>query len=140
MTRRTAICSPIRVRAYSHGCMRVQNPVKFAGVLLGHDKGWSQEKVDAFVPGGRSADITLTTPIPVHLTYFTASADESGKLTLHGDIYGMDSRVASAIAGKPVALAAAKVSYQAAPARPARVGSAAREGHVWTPATGLSSN
>jgi murein L,D-transpeptidase YcbB/YkuD len=122
------------VRAYSHGCMRVQNPLKLAGVLLGHDKGWSQAKVDAFVPGGRSADITLTTPIPVHLTYFTATADDAGKVTLHGDIYGMDARVGAALLGKPVALAAAKPASQpAASPRPVRT-AAGTTPRVTTPA------
>lgn len=95
------------VRAYSHGCMRVQNPLKLAEVILGHDKGWNGDRVRAAVSSGRSSDITLSTPVPVHLLYFTATADETGKLTLHGDIYGQDQRVATALAGKPVQLASA---------------------------------
>lgn len=132
------------VRAYSHGCMRVQNPVRFAAVLLGHDKGWSEEKVQAFVPGGRSADITLTTPIPVHLTYFTASVDESGKVQMHGDIYGSDARIASALAGKPVALAAAvKLAAQPTTAsRSIRTATGATRVGVpaWSPWPALSAN
>ena len=88
--------------------MRVQNPVHLAEVILEHDKGWSAEKVRSFVPGGRSADITLTTPVPVHLTYFTAAVDDNGVLHNFGDLYGMDSRVATALASKPVALASVK--------------------------------
>jgi murein L,D-transpeptidase YcbB/YkuD len=101
------------VRAYSHGCMRVQNPMALAEVILAHDKGWSSERVRGHVGSGRTSDITLTTPVPVHLTYFTASADETGKLTLHGDVYGMDGRVATALAGKPIALAAASAEAPA---------------------------
>lgn len=106
-------------RAFSHGCMRVQNPIHLAEVILANDKGWSAEKVRSFVPGGRTADVTLATPVPVHLTYFTATVDDAGALHMHGDIYGMDQRVASALAGKAVTLASAKVEG-AAPARPAQ--------------------
>ena len=108
------------VRAFSHGCMRVQNPIHLAEVILSHDKGWSAEKVRALVPGGRSADITLTTPVPVHLTYFTASVDDNGVLRSHGDVYGMDSRLASALAGKPVTLASIKVEEAGSAPAPKR--------------------
>jgi L,D-transpeptidase YcbB len=132
------------VRAYSHGCMRVQNPMQLAETILGHDKGWTGDKVRGFVGSGRTADITLTTPVPVHLVYFTASADAAGKLSLHGDIYGMDQRVASALAGKPIALAAAKVSSEpVAPRRAvARTDRDAADGFnpFSGPTSGLSSN
>ena len=95
------------LRAFSHGCMRVQNPIHLAQVILGHDKGWRPEKVQAFVPGGRSEDITLTTPVPVHLTYFTAAVDDDGTLHTYGDVYGLDSRVASTLAGTNVNVASA---------------------------------
>ena len=66
------------MRAFSHGCMRVQNPVKLAEVLLAHDKGLSTEQVQEYVR--RGGEIKLTTPIPVHVTYFTAVVDDAGKL------------------------------------------------------------
>lgn len=96
------------VRAFSHGCMRVQNPIRLAEAILGRDKGWSADKVRSFVPGGRTSDITLEKPVPVHLTYFTATVDDAGVLHTHGDLYGMDSRVASALAGKAVSIASVK--------------------------------
>jgi murein L,D-transpeptidase YcbB/YkuD len=127
------------VRAYSHGCMRVQNPLALAEVILGHDRGWTMERVQAAVKSGRSQDVTLETPVPVHLTYFTATADDTGKVSYHGDIYGMDTRVASALAGKPVALAAAAVPSQAsAPRRSQR--SRTRDAEPWNPFAGLLSN
>ena len=87
-------------RALSHGCIRVQNPRKLAQVLLGEDKGWSADKVTgSFNSGG---EVTLTKPVPVYLTYFTAVADETGKLKTYSDLYGHDGRLLSAIAGKAV--------------------------------------
>jgi L,D-transpeptidase YcbB len=131
-------------RAYSHGCMRVQNPIHLAEVILAHDKGWSAEKVRGLVPGGRTSDIALSKPVPVHLTYFTASVDDGGKLNLHGDIYGMDSRVASALAGKSVTLAAAKVdggTPKTAKKRD-RVAAGAKQPveKAWNPFSGLFGN
>ena len=72
-------------RAFSHGCMRVQNPVRLAEVLLAHDKGWATDKVQSYVR--RGGEIKLTKPIPVHITYFTAVVDDDGKVQHWPDIY-----------------------------------------------------
>jgi murein L,D-transpeptidase YcbB/YkuD len=90
-------------RTYSYGCIRVRDPIRFAEVLLGHDKGWSPERVRSMVP--RGGQVTLSTPIPVHTVYFTAVADADGKLRTFSDFYRVDSRVASAIEGRTVAVA-----------------------------------
>lgn len=88
------------VRAFSHGCMRVQNPVHLAEVLLAKDRGWSGNEVKGYVR--RGGEIKLATPVPVHTTYFTAIADEDGKVATFADIYGLDGRVASALEGRTV--------------------------------------
>jgi L,D-transpeptidase YcbB len=90
------------IRAFSHGCMRVQNPVKLAEVLLAHDKGLSSDQVQEYVR--RGGEIKLTTPIPVHVTYFTAVVDDDGKIQFPPDIYGLDGRVASRLEGQAVHL------------------------------------
>ena len=87
------------VRAFSHGCMRVQNPIRLAEVLLAYDKGWSTSEVQGYVK--RGGQIRLTTPIPVHVTYFTVVVDDEGKVQHFADIYGLDDRVASALEGAP---------------------------------------
>lgn len=91
------------VRAFSHGCMRVQNPVKLAEVILAYDKGYDQAKVAEFVR--RGGEIKLTKRVPVHITYFTAIADEQGQVKYFADLYGLDGRVASAIEGQQVRVA-----------------------------------
>ena len=95
-------------RAFSHGCIRVQNPMRLAEVLLAHDKGWSAERVQSMLGRTGPIDVTLDKPIPVHIAYFTATVDDQGALKTHGDLYGMDQRVASALAGRPIALATPK--------------------------------
>jgi murein L,D-transpeptidase YcbB/YkuD len=74
------------VRAFSHGCVRVQNPRDFAAVVL----GWSPEDVAKRITSKRSETIRLKTKIPVHITYFTAWPDESGNIQFFNDIYGRD--------------------------------------------------
>ncbi len=86
-------------RALSHGCMRIQDPRKFAEIILGEDKGWSPEKVRGMFNTG-SSDVPLSQHIPVHVTYMTMRVDETGKLQTFGDFYGLDSRTASALNGK----------------------------------------
>ena len=88
-------------RAYSHGCMRVENPLKYAEVLLSiarpHD-GYTQERLQRMIGGGEQ-DISFQNLIPVHLTYQTAFVDESGKLDIREDVYGRDARVIAALKG-----------------------------------------
>ncbi|NOT70285.1 MAG: L,D-transpeptidase family protein [Hyphomicrobium sp.] len=88
-------------RALSHGCMRVDQPRKFAEILLAEDKGWSAEKVSTLYAGSTN-DISLSKPVPVHVTYFTARVNEDGKLQTFADLYGHDERVNSALQGRAV--------------------------------------
>ena len=99
------------VRAFSHGCMRVQNPMHLADVLLAHDKGWTPDAVRE--QSRRGSEVTLTKPIPVHITYFTLAVDDSGTLTSKPDVYGLDGRLASAIEGREV-----EVTSSSAPQNP----------------------
>jgi len=94
-------------RAYSHGCMRVQDPAKYAEVLLGIARpqdGYTQDRIRKMF-GTSEQDIQLPTPIPVHITYQTAFVDDAGKLQIRDDIYGRDSRVVAALKGEERRLA-----------------------------------
>jgi L,D-transpeptidase YcbB len=90
------------VRTFSHGCIRVQNPLRLAEMLLAEDKGWSANQVARLLTGHDNNEIRLTRKIPVHVTYFTAVADDNGTVRYFGDIYGHDERVAAALQGRPV--------------------------------------
>jgi len=81
--------------------MRVQNPIHLAEILLAHDKGLSADGVAGYVR--RGGEIKLSKPIPVHVTYFTATVGDDGKLQHWPDIYGLDPRVASAMDGPAAA-------------------------------------
>ena len=87
------------LRAYSHGCMRVQDPAKYAEVMLGLGKpedGYTADRIKRMF-GTTETDIQFTTPIPVHLTYQTAFVDDDGKLQFRRDVYGLDARTIAAI-------------------------------------------
>jgi L,D-transpeptidase YcbB len=87
------------VRAYSHGCMRVQDPAKYAEILLGialPKDGYTQDRIKKMY-GTSEHDIHFPTPIPVHLTYQSAFVDDAGKLQTRRDVYALDSRTLAAI-------------------------------------------
>lgn len=89
------------VRAFSHGCMRVRNPVTLAELILNKDKGWDKEKVDDLVQNGpEENEITLDHPIPVHVTYFTAWVGDDGQVQTFNDVYGHEKRITLALAGR----------------------------------------
>ena len=100
-------------RTLSHGCIRVRQPDRLAALLLAEDKGWSAQEVKDRLAKGKNSGVSLSRPVPVHLTYFTAVVDAQGKLQIFTDIYGLDKKMASALFGKSVALSAdARVRQQ----------------------------
>ncbi len=80
------------VRAFSHGCVRVLDPRQFASVIL----GWDPAEVDEKIKSPASETVKLPHKIPVHLTYFTAWPDETGKIQYYNDIYGRDAAMQNA--------------------------------------------
>jgi murein L,D-transpeptidase YcbB/YkuD len=96
-------------RADSHGCMRVQDPAKYAEVLLGIARPrehWSAARITNMF-GRAEQDISFPTPIWVHLTYQTAFVDQGDRLQIRGDVYGLDGRTLAAIKRERGAVSAA---------------------------------
>ena len=88
-------------RADSHGCMRVEDPVKYAEVLLSivrPSEGYTQDRIRRMV-GAYEADIQFPTFIPVHLTYQTAFVDDRGTLEFREDVYGRDQALLAILRG-----------------------------------------
>ncbi len=86
-------------RAFSHGCQRVQDPVKYAEVMtsLGAAEPYSQDRIRRMISAGSETDIKFVNPIPVHITYQTAFVDEAGRLEFRDDVYGEDARLIAAL-------------------------------------------
>jgi len=79
-------------RAFSHGCMRVENPEKYAEVLLSlsqPEDNYTIARIRSLY-GDQERTINLKQPILVHVTYQTAFVDKQGQLNVRHDIYGLD--------------------------------------------------
>jgi murein L,D-transpeptidase YcbB/YkuD len=88
-------------RAFSHGCMRVQDPAHYAEVLLSlvrPDDGYTEERIKKMF-GSNETDIQFPAFIPVNLTYQTAFVDGAGKLELREDVYGRDRALIAILKG-----------------------------------------
>lgn len=83
-------------RAFSHGCIRVEDPLALATVLLSPD-GWDRARIDAAVASGKTATVHLEQPMPVLLLYSTANIDPDGTVHFYRDIYDRDARIAAAL-------------------------------------------
>lgn len=86
-------------RAFSHGCVRVENPRLFAETLL----GLSGEEIAKRIDSGRSQSAKVKADIKIHLTYFTAWPDQTGKIVYYDDVYGRDQRMETAFSATAVA-------------------------------------
>jgi murein L,D-transpeptidase YcbB/YkuD len=82
-------------RAFSHGCMRVEDPTKFGEILLSLAmKGPAPDSRQIHAMFGREEHTFKLVDRPmVHLTYQTAFVDDGGRLELRDDIYGYDARI-----------------------------------------------
>ncbi len=83
-------------RAYSHGCVRVDQPMKFGEIVLGREEGWTEQRLRAMVGTGERT-VRLARPLPVHLTYMTHVVEPDGSLTTFPDLYGFHGRVKAAL-------------------------------------------
>jgi murein L,D-transpeptidase YcbB/YkuD len=90
-------------RAYSHGCMRVQNPDQYAEVLLKvsqPEDNYTAARIRSMY-GSHERTITFKHPIPVYITYQTAFVDDTGKPQTRPDIYGLDKETLAVLHGDP---------------------------------------
>ena len=78
------------VRAYSHGCMRVHEPLQFAEYLLKEDKNYNKRLFDKWMEEGKENSIRLNTPVPIHVEYYTVRVDDEGRANFLSDIYKYD--------------------------------------------------
>ena len=90
-----------KVRTFSHGCMRVRNPVQLAEVIMAEDKGWTKAKINELIGSGpEDNDVALEKPMPVHVTYFTAWVEDNGELKTFPDVYGHEQRIKLGLEGR----------------------------------------
>ena len=81
-------------RAFSHGCMRLDQPFRFGEMVLGPQ--WTEARLKSLIGKGERT-IKLPEKIPVHITYFTLQIDEKGGVRRAADIYGVNNKVRVAL-------------------------------------------
>ncbi|MFZ5617238.1 MAG: L,D-transpeptidase family protein [Pseudomonadota bacterium] len=82
-------------RALSHGCIRVDGALEFAGDLLGPD--WTAEMIAEIIATDETVTAEFEKPLPIYIAYFTAAANEAGEVARHPDIYGLDKPLIAAM-------------------------------------------
>jgi murein L,D-transpeptidase YcbB/YkuD len=89
-------------RDFSHGCIRVQNPVDLAAWVLDGQGEWDSDKVqDAMDNGPDNHTVSLKTPLPIVIFYLTAVVAEDGQVHFFDDIYGYDADMQKVFAKGP---------------------------------------
>ena len=80
-----------RGRAFSAGCVRVQDVFKLGEWIARYEMGWDKPgRAEDVIAGGNPLDLTLTRPVPVYFTYITAWAEPDGSVQFRPDLYGRD--------------------------------------------------
>lgn len=81
-------------RAYSHGCINVNNAKELAYLILKNDPDWPLERINDAMQGEKEITCVLKKKIPVHIGYFTTWVNDSGEISFFNDIYQRDDRLA----------------------------------------------
>jgi murein L,D-transpeptidase YcbB/YkuD len=90
------------VRALSHGCIRIEQPLAMAELVLGQQGQWTRERIVNAMNSQREQTVTLKTKLPVHIGYWTAWVDADGTtVTYTHDPYRIDEAHARLRTGHP---------------------------------------
>lgn len=93
------------VRAYSHGCIRLGDPIDFAYALLARQSSDPKGLFQAELDSKRESQVALQEKVPVHLVYFTAWPYARGQIGYRNDIYDRDAKLFEALMQAGVVLA-----------------------------------
>jgi len=91
-------------RAFSHGCVRLNQPFEFAYTLLARQEDDPKAFFHARLDTGRETTVDLEQDVPVHIIYRTAVTQAKGRVNFRRDVYGRDARIWDALADAGVAL------------------------------------
>ena len=81
-------------RGFSHGCVRVEKPLDLATYLL-RNSGYDRSRIMQQISTRKEKFVPLKQKLPVYLVYFTAAADDKGRVSFYDDIYGYDQKLAT---------------------------------------------
>jgi murein L,D-transpeptidase YcbB/YkuD len=80
-------------RAFSHGCIRVENPMKLAQYILRNNQKWNSDNLQSSIESKKTISIQIKPSLPVYIVYFTAWIGNSGEVNFRNDLYNMDSQL-----------------------------------------------
>jgi len=89
-------------RAFSSGCIRVEDPLALAEILLDDPDKWSRDALDKKVASRQTLRVNLKEPVPVLILYLTANIDPEGQVRFMKDVYDRDARLLDAMNEKVV--------------------------------------
>jgi murein L,D-transpeptidase YcbB/YkuD len=84
------------IRTFSHGCIRLENPLELADRLLS-EQGWSRGRIEEAVATGETKNVAIAHPLPVLIVYWTVSVGASGEIRYMQDFYNLDPPVLAAL-------------------------------------------
>lgn len=87
-------------RAFSSGCIRLNNPLQFASYLMQGRSDWTLEKIQQIIKDGKEQSVMLKEPLMVHILYLTAWVSE-GKVQFRSDLYERDRHILKALGDPP---------------------------------------
>jgi murein L,D-transpeptidase YcbB/YkuD len=84
-------------RAFSHGCIRLDDPAQLAEYILADQPDWTADRIRTVMQGDTRQRVDLSEPLPVYILYWTARAQEDGTAQFYKDIYGYDDKLRKAL-------------------------------------------
>jgi murein L,D-transpeptidase YcbB/YkuD len=88
------------VRSFSHGCVRVAEPLALAEYVLRDQREWHRARIEEAMHAGEEKHVKLNTPIPVYMGYWTARVRPDGMVQFRNDVYGIDERLTVKLADR----------------------------------------
>jgi L,D-transpeptidase YcbB len=87
-------------RSFSHGCVRIEQPLALAEYVLRDRPDWTKERIEAAMQALEERTVKLRTPIPVYFGYWTARVSGDGLMQFRKDVYGIDARLTTMLADR----------------------------------------
>jgi murein L,D-transpeptidase YcbB/YkuD len=87
-------------RLFSSGCVRIEDPLSLAEILLADPARWNQQSLQAAIDTGRTQTLRLPRPWPVLILYWTAELDAAGRVRFLPDVYDRDPALLAALNGE----------------------------------------
>lgn len=84
-------------RNFSHGCIRLLNPLDFVEKVYAGRATFDRKRVQQVIDAGQQAGFTFPESVRLYVTYRTVTADRDGKVVFRDDVYGRDKRVVQAM-------------------------------------------